>query len=213
MTFLIEHIDMYIMYIILGYVFLKTFQYVSVSEDKGSGIDSKLISSFIIGYIYYKICNAIPWHISNEVDTVGIFASAFGIAFGLGKLLSSEIAFKTLLIKLGIRQTPNRYIWNDLFGDYSMQVIVKYEKATYDGFIHLIEPYNNSPQIVLGSYIEYNSSGEVINDQRYSNEQLLILDLSKALSVEIKYFEEDEMCKLIKDLCDSREVMYTTLQE
>ena len=52
MTFLIEHIDMYIMYIILGYVFLKTFQYVSVSEDKGSGIDSKLISSFIIGYIY-----------------------------------------------------------------------------------------------------------------------------------------------------------------
>lgn len=208
MNNLIEHIDMYIMYIVLGYVFLKTFQFVASRQDKSLGIESKLISSFIVGYVYYKICNAIPWHISNEIDMVGIFASAVIFAIILGKIISSNTFINKILIAFNMRQTANEYIWDDLFGDYSMNIIVKYNDVTYDGFFHLVEQNNNSPHIVLGSYVEYDKNGDVINDKRDSNDQLIVLDLANAISVEVKYFKEDKACQLIQNMCDSRNSMY-----
>lgn len=191
------------MNIILGFIFLKIFQFVAFKK-----IDCGLIPSFIIGYIYYKICSVIPLHISNEIDTIGIFISAVMVSYMLGRLYLSNNILRNILEKLHIKQTPNKYLWNDLFGEYSMQIIVKYDNAIYDGFVYLIESESNSPHIILGSYIEYDTSGNIIIDNSNNNEQIIILDLSKAEYVEIKYFSEDKICESIQNMCESRKVMY-----
>lgn len=203
MEFLIKNIDIYIMNIILGFTFLKTFQFVALKK-----IDCSLIPSFIIGYIYMKLCNIIPWHITNEIDMIGIFISAIILAYLLGRIYISNSHLRIILEKFHINQTPNKYIWNDLFGKYSIQLIIKYDNAIYDGFVYLIESESNSPHIILGSYIKYDMNGNIIMDNSNNNEQIIVLDLSKAEYVEIKYFSEDKMCESIQNMCESRKIMY-----
>lgn len=213
MEFIIEYIDIYVLDIVFGYIIISIFNYVTLKEKSEEGISSNIILSFIIGYIYIKIFNIIPIHISNEIDTLIMLIFSIILSYVSGMIYASNNILRNMLDRLHVKQTPNKYIWNDLLGEYPIQATIKYDKSIYEGFVYLIEGFSNSPHIILASYIEYDLEGNEILNNSESNDKIIILDLSNSLSVEVKYFKEDKICKSIQKSCDSRKIMYRDMQD
>ena len=123
-------------------------------------------------------------------------------AYISGKFFRSNI-FSWILDKLNIYDTGNKYLWDDIMGKEPIKAIIEYKSKIYEGYVHLFESYNNSPQVVLGAYIIYDFQHKILEDHRNDNHSVVILDSSKAESIQIIYSDDDSICKEIKMLCET----------
>lgn len=200
MEYLAKELPNIIIYLAIGYIFLKTYHFVALQQDS-EDVEHILVGSLVIGFVYFNICSLIPFSISSEVDIFLIFVSSIIVSYISGRIRSSNKLI-SLLDFLKIRNSMHKYIWDDLMdNDYPMKIIVKINEATYNGMIHYIENYSNSPHIAMASYkIEFDD-GKILD---YSNnpEQVMVIDTSKADYVEIIYDKESIPYQDIKMLCD-----------
>lgn len=196
-----------IIYIVVGYLFYRVFCFVSLKQFI-SDVEHVLIASFVIGYIYCTIAGFIPIHISYEVDSLGISASAIIAAYFIGKLWRSD-KMNILLDCLEIRDTVNPYYWDDLMDDkYPMKIVATYTNVIYEGMLHNYESYSNDPKIVIGAYIVKDKNGAIIEDYSHNKTKCLILDSADADNIEIIYSDKSPKCNELKDLCDSNDELF-----
>ncbi len=165
------------------------------------------MESLVVGYIILHIARMIPFSISYEVDMVGIALCSVVMAYLLGLLATGNRRIP-LLDKLHIMETGNLYLWDDLMDNTGkpMRIKVEYDSITYDGMLHLFESYSNTPLIALVAYhiIKYDNNRNRIDEINYQHDatKVIVLDTSKANSVEITYETGSSMCKDIQGLCD-----------
>lgn len=197
MEALISELPNIILYIVSGFLFVRIFHFVAL-KDNSNEIDHILSSSLVIGFIIVKIMNFIPWSLSKEIDTLGIVLTSCIIGTISGKIYISGIIDK-ICDKLRIPSTINKYIWNDLVDkDYPIKVSVQMDDdRIYSGYVHYIEPYNNTPMISLAGY-------KLENQKSKKDNAVILLNLANAKRVEIEYYSESSKVDDIKDLISNK---------
>lgn len=199
---LAEILPQIIIYIVTGYVFLKTFHFVALKQNE-MDVEHILTTSLVIGYVFWSIAYIIPFSISYEIDAIGIVLSALVLGYIFGRIIRSKQVIK-LLDLLKIRDTGNKYFWDDLMDDtYAMKAKISYENMIYEGMLHNYESYSNDPHIVLGAYVIKNSEGKAVKNYSEDNSRIIILNISNAISVEVIYDKESKECCDLKYLCDA----------
>lgn len=197
-----EILPQIIIYIATGYVFSKTFNFVALKQNT-SDVEHILTSSLVIGYIYCNIAYLIPISISYEIDTICIVFSALILGYMFAMILRSKKIID-ILDFLKIRDTGNLYYWDDIMdNDYPMKVRVLFENTEYEGMLHNFESFSNTPHIVLASYIVKSLDGKIINDFSEDATKAIILNTLNAVNVEVFYYEDSDVCKDLKKLCDA----------
>lgn len=143
----------------------------------------------------------IPVTFSVLVDNVLIILSSVVIAYIIAKIIVSK-NITPILDKLGILDTGNIYMWDDLMDkNYPMKIRIVYHDMTYEGITHNIESYTNSPHIALCSYKIYNKKGKKVYDYSLDNTRVIIIDTAAAEKIEIIYDKNSLECKDIQSLC------------
>ena len=202
-----ECLPQVIVYIVTGYVFSKTFHFVALKKNSND-IEHVLTLSLVIGYIYCKIASLIPIHISDEIDTLGIVISALIWGYLFARFVKNRYVIQ-ILDFLKIRDTGNLFYWDDLLdNEYPMKVKVLCDDVCYEGMLHNFENYSNEPHIVLASYVVKDKSNKVLHNFVNDNTKIIVLDTSKVAKLEIIYAKDSNMCKDLKDMCDSNNELY-----
>lgn len=89
-----------------------------------------------------------------------------------------------------------------------MKVKVLCDDVCYEGMLHNFESYSNEPHIVLASYVVKDKSNKVLHNFVNDNTKIIVLDTSKVAKLEIIYAKDSNMCKDLKDMCDSNNELY-----
>lgn len=199
---LMDILPQIIMYIVTGYVFLKTYHFVALKQNSDD-IEHILTGSLVVGFIYCKIAYMIPYTLSAKVDNVLIVLSALCLGYLLAIIFRQKKIVYYILDKLKIRDTGNVYIWDDMMDNrYPMKVSIAYDDVIYIGMVHNFESYTNNPHIALVSYIVKDTHGKIINDYSADDTKVIILNTEVSKYVEIEYYSDSDECKDIKNLCD-----------
>lgn len=195
-----------VIYIVIGYVFLRTYKFVALKQ-RSDNIDHILTSSLVVGFIYYEIANMIPISISVEIDNILIVLSALCLGYLLASILNQKKFVRFVLDKLKIQNTDNIYIWDDIMDDkYPMKMCIKYEDAAYSGMVHFIESYTSNPRIALGAYVVENSQGKITEDYSNDSTKIIVLNIAAAKFAQVEYYHNSAECTDIKDLCNSNNI-------
>lgn len=143
----------------------------------------------------------IPIHISYNIDTIFIILFSVVLGYLFARMFKNIYIIKILDI-LKIRDTGNKYYWDDLLDEnYPMEAKITIDNIIYEGMIHNYESYSNDPHIVLSSYVIKNEY-KILEDYTFDNTKIIILDTSKASNVEISYDKNSAICNDLKNLCD-----------
>lgn len=202
----IENLNDIILWIIVGYLVIRTFYYTRLSKSS-KDIEYIMISSIVVGFIVslsFEYTDSIPYinQIKNEnirnIFVVGIIIVTIYI---LGRFINSEL-FIELSQKVGILNTPNDIIWNDLIDNkYPNKIIIHASDIIIEGYITDVEPYARLPQVSIASYLIKRDN--IIDDNSSCTDKILVYDLSNADYVEIKYYSQSKKCIRIKDACEN----------
>lgn len=190
-----------IIYLVTGFVFIKTFHFVALKQNT-TDVEHILTSSIVIGYIYCKLASFIPFSISYEVDTIIIIVSALVMGYLIAKALRCKYIIE-ILDFLKIRDTGNLYFWDDIMDDkYPMKLSIEYNNVTYNGMLHNYESYSNDPHIVLCSYVAKDQNDNIIEDFSNDNTRIIMLDSAKASKINVIYYKDSDECVDLQKLCD-----------
>lgn len=178
---------------------MAVFNLVNYNKMLNNGITT-LFSSFIIGYLYNLFIKIIPISISLEIDRCGIVISSIIISYIISMMYSNGI-FNRLLEKLSIRRTSNEIIWTDLLDkEYAMQITIVMNNQKYIGYMGITEEYNQKPMMSLYCYkIVSTETNEIISDNSKQPNKIIVLDTSKAESIEITYCKHSIMYNAYKE--------------
>ena len=204
---LIDILPQIIIYIVTGYIFNKTFHFVALKQNS-TDIEHILTSSLVIGFIFCKIANLIPIHITDKIDTIGIMVSSLIIGYLFAKIVKNRHLIP-ILDFLRIRDTGNLYYWDDIMDEkYPMKVKISCEDVSYEGMLHNFESYSNEPHVILASYVIKDKSGNILQNYTNDNTKIIILDTAKVENIEVTYANNSEVCHDLKSLCDSNILLY-----
>lgn len=194
------------MYIVVGYIFIKTYRFVSLKKDSDN-IEHILTSSLVVGFIYYEIVRMIPFTISQAMDNLLIGLSALFCGYLLALLSRQKKMVYWIFDRLHIHDTNNAYVWDDVMDvKYAMKVRVVYDGEIYEGMLHNYESYSNCPHIVLAAYTMKSLPNQKVYDYSQDNTRIVILNTDTARSVEIIYHSASDECKDLKSLCDANQL-------
>lgn len=142
------------------------------------------------------------------VDVVGMIVSSFILGY-LSALIISAKWFNNFLLFLGIRQTKNQYIWQDIIDNQPIYVtVIDYQnKVQYYGKVVMIETYKEHPQIQLSEYT-YSVNGELVDDFSNNPEYTVLIDTSKYSDVKISYHYDSDKVMAWKFDTSSRITIY-----
>mgnify|MGYP004462251639 CR=1 FL=1 len=200
-TDFLDKLPVYISYIVVGYVFIRVYYWVAFRKPLDN-IEHLIIQSGVIGYIYFLVGDLIPIFRNKYLCTAVLMLIALLTAYAAGKAINSSCVIK-LLEKLHVYDTGNFYMWQDLLDKkYSMRAAISYDDKIYSGRIHLIENYNNTPNIVLCLYTIRNKEGKILEDFSEDYTKLIVLDTSKAVSTEIKYSYKSKISEDVKQFLE-----------
>ena len=202
MDALIEYLPDIILYLAVGFAFLKTYHFVALRQNNNSP-DHIIVGSLVSGFIYCSIMTLIPFSISYYVDIILMIMGAVVVGYILGKIAVSPLTSKMLDI-LHICDTGNVYLWDDLMDqDWPMKVVVKYSDYSYIGMLSNFESYSNSPHISIASYVMMDQYGKVMEDYTNDDGVVIVLPTENAISVKIEYAEKSRMREDIASLCNT----------
>lgn len=179
---------------------LSTFNFVSYLKILNNGITT-IFSSFILGYIYKLFTGMIPINISYTVDSCSIIVSGIILSYLFARLcLSGKLAKLFTILK--IHRTNNQIIWTDLIdNEYAMMLSVEMQdNKKYIGFLGISEEFNQKPMISLYGYkvIDIEKNITLVDNSRTAN-KIIVLDLGKALNIEIIYNKQSGLYKDIDE--------------
>lgn len=179
-----------ILYLVTGFIFLKTYRFVSIVQTT-TNYTHVLFESLITGFVLKSLYDLFP-SINVYVDIVGMIISSFVLGY-LSAILMSTKWFEKFLLFLGIRQTKNKYIWQDIVDDQPIYAtVLDYQnKVQYNGKIVLIETYKEHPQIQLSEYT-YSINGDLIDDFSNNPEYTVLIDTSKYSDIQISYHSDSD---------------------
>lgn len=184
-----------IIYISLGFIFVKTYKFIRIikpAKDQQGAVFEYLT----VGFVIYKIFNAIPFTLGDVIDIIGISFCTFVSSIILASFVNSK-KYDTICKLLKIHQTPNDDIWRDI-EDRDCGIYIKVEdlrnKTTIDGLLVLYEQHNKTPYIQLSEY-RVVKSGEMIEDHSDEPHRTILLDTSKYDTVSITYDEDSDKVK------------------
>ena len=150
------------------------------------------MASLVIGFIICQVAFIIPISFGEYIDNICIVFSSTLLGFVLAKIVNWK-KIDSLLEYLEVRRTVNTYLWNDLMDNEEvMQAKVTINNIIYEGKIHLIEELSNNPHIVLAECY--------INGKKNDDNEIVILDTSKASEIIIEYDKDSPMIEKIKFL-------------
>lgn len=181
-----------IVYLLLGFTFVKIFKYVTNREEL-TEVNPIIVESIITGFVIKKVFELLPFtsHI-YIVDVLCIFIATIIGSYFLGKLWLSEIFFKIKKF-LKINRTERKYIWYDLRDTIAVYIDATNPdtKVRYFGKLKLIEESQRQPLILLKGYVKYIGDKEIV-DYLDDNTRTVLLDTSKYTEIEITYQREKE---------------------
>lgn len=180
MTEIISYLPNIIIYLVLGFVFIKVFRFVYIEESPN---DSQhiLTESLIYGFILQNIYSAFPISINTYIDIIGMVLSTVIIAYFLAKFIYSKL-FSKILAKLKIQQTPIKDFWIDITHSKERTYITVYDKESdriINGRFARAETFNKRPLIQLSEYIIKNTRGDIISDMSLNTADTIVIDTSK----------------------------------
>lgn len=189
------------MYIVVGFVFIRIFHFIALMQNS-TDIKHILSSSLVIGYVYCNIAYCIPVSINYYMDHVLIIISSAIVSFYLGHFVINK-KYMNFFDKIGIRNSFNNYIWDDLMDQSKpMKIIITYNNFQYEGMFYNFESYTNSPHITLASYIVRDTNELIIKNYADDPTRVIVLDSSAAKSVEIIYSKDSTECNMINRFCN-----------
>ena len=101
-----------IVYIVLGYVFLRVFRIVRIVKNSDN-YEHILVKSLVYGFIIKSIFALIPFSFGYYIDIVGMSISSAIVAFLSAKLLETNFICN-VIDKLKIRHTKFKYMWQNI---------------------------------------------------------------------------------------------------
>lgn len=206
-----EILPQIIIYIVVGYIFIKIFSFVALKKNS-SDIEHALTSSLVVGYTYCYIVNLLPISHSNEVVNLFSIVSSCIVAYLLGMCVNNK-KFVKILDFLKIRDTGNVYYWDDIMDNtYPMKIKIVYDDLSYEGMLHNYESYSNSPHVVLSSYVVLDNKGNKLYDYISNNSKTVILNTENAKCVEITYADESVMNEDIRNLSESNRKLFDKIK-
>lgn len=199
---LLEILPQIIIYVAVGFIFLKTFHFVALKQNS-IDIDHVLTASLVVGFIYCQIAYLIPFSISYEIDHIGIIISSLCFGYLAGRLARSKVWLRILEF-FKIYDSFNMYFWDDLMPeDCTMKVYVHMNEKSYEGMVHTYESYSNSPHLVLASFIVKDKNNNILEDFSEDFTKVIILDASHAESIYVEYGKKSRECDDIRRLCEA----------
>lgn len=195
---LIDLLPQFISYIILGFIFLRVFRYVSTIKNSDE-YEHVIWESILVGFALKSCFALVPFSINKIIDTIGMILTTIAVAIVSAKLFSSKL-IDNFLRAIGVYRTRHKYIWQDIEDkDYVTYVnaINPDTKEAYYGILKYYEDYERHPQIVLQSYIYWE---DYKNDDTKSNftnepEYVVLLDTEQFSAITITYNPESDKVK------------------
>lgn len=184
-----------ILYIVLGFIFIRTYKFTRIINNI-TEYQHVFIVSLIVGFILWNIYSLIPISFGIYVDTIGMVVCSVIMGFISAKIINSNKLHK-LFQKLKISQTVNQKIWADI-EDKDNAIFVSIEDKTNhvltDGMLVLYESFERQPLIQLSAFRQF-QNGEIINDFSNNPERTILIDTSKYENVVITYNPDSEKIK------------------
>lgn len=178
-----------ILYLAIGFVYLKVYKFTSVVPTV-KNISETLVESLIAGFVLKCIYNLFP-PINFYTDILGMIISSAAIGFVSAKIFSSKL-FNKMLTFLDIRQTKSQFIWQDILGDSPIWITaIDYEKEIfYYGKVVLVESYEKEPKILITEYKYENDKRQIDNTDNPG--ETVLIDTSKFQDIWISYVQDED---------------------
>ena len=198
---LIEFLPQFIIYIVLGFIFLRFFRYMCTikNSDKYEHI---IWESLLVGFVLKQCYTIIPFSINYTVDIIGMIITTIIIAGIFAKIYSSKCLDKFLRL-IGVHRTRNKYIWKDIEDpDYiiNADVINPDTHEAYHGVIIYYEEFERNPQIVLNHYQYWEDwhNDEPTMDFTNDPSKIVLVDTTQFSRITISYDENSSKIKQIE---------------
>lgn len=183
MSDLISYLPDVIIYIVLGFIFIKVYRFVSVIKNPSDYkhiLTESLIYGFILNSIYNLIYSMIPININIYIGRICMILLTVMAAYISARIVYGQL-FTNILCKLNIHQTPIKDFWVDITqGEYSSYITVIDDKhqSIIRGKIKLIETYNDRPLIQISNYTTTDFNTGEISEQK-DDFETIVIDSSK----------------------------------
>ena len=191
MTDMINFLSNAILYIALGFTFLKVY-WLFLIKPQPDNFEVLLIESLTTGFVLKRIYDIPDININIYIDTIIMLIISALMALFLAYFINRF----HLLKNIGLHQNANNYIWNDIIGKKAIfaQLTDYDNNITYYGKILSIEANNKHPQIILSGYQQF-FNNDLINNFEDSPEQLVILDTSHYKDIQIILDPNEDILK------------------
>lgn len=183
MSDLISYLPDVIIYIVLGFIFIKVYRFVSVIKNPSDYkhiLTESLIYGFILNSIYKLIHSMIPINVNVYIGRICMILLTVVAAYISARIVYGQL-FTNILCKLNIHQTPIKDFWVDITqGEYSSYITVIDDKhqSIIRGKIKLIETYNDRPLIQISNYTTTDFNTGEISEQK-DDFETIVIDSSK----------------------------------
>lgn len=184
-----------VIYIVLGYIFLRVFRTVRIVKNPDN-YEHILTESLVLGFIIKSIAALIPFSFGYRLDIIGLSISSAIAGFLFAKLLSSKIMLD-IIDKLQIKHTKFKYMWQNI-EDPEFAVFVDITnpdtKSRYFGQLVMYEEFERSPIIQICKYMSW--SGEtLLYDFSEDPTRTVLIDTSKYTEIDIVYQKVSNVIK------------------
>lgn len=192
---LVDILPQIILYLVFGFVFLKTYQFtriVKFSDD----YENSLLRYLVIGFILKSVYSFIPISINSIIDNIIMIVISLCLGYGTAKFINNPISDK-FRDKLGLRQTFGASIWDDLADEELDTFVTVFDDdgdKIIEGIWVLTETYERQPLIQLAAYT-VSVGDKIVND--FSNEmrRTVLIDTSQYKDIRITYAKNSKKVK------------------
>lgn len=184
MSDLISYLPDVIIYIVLGFIFIKVYRFVSVIKNPSDYkhiLTESLIYGFILNSIYNLIYSMIPININIYIGRICMILLTVAAAYLSARIVYSQL-FTNILCKLNIHQTPIKDFWVDVTqGEYASHITIfdREHNLIIRGKVKMIETYNDRPLIQISNYTTTTLNNDTINNLEDNSVETIIIDTSK----------------------------------
>lgn len=209
MDSIFENLPNFIIYIILGFLFLRVFKYMCTLKNSNE-YEHVLMESILVGFILKQGYNLIIPSINDTIDIIIMIIITIIIAILFAKLYSSKFIDKFLYM-MGVHRTRNKYIWKDI-EDQDYRIVVDVfnpdTNEAYHGVVIYYEEFKEHPQIVLNyyQYFENWHNGKVTMDFSKNPNKVVIVDTEQFSRVTISYDKNSHKIKPLIKNRDSKKI-------
>jgi len=177
---LIELIPDLFIYLAVGYVFLKVYEFVRANEtsiEYGQTIFRSIVCSYVIKTIFDLVTNDLFTSNTAYTPLLLLFAVVLGY---VSALVIKSKGLEAFLLSTKTNRTVNKNIWIDIFSvDGDVRLYTNDGKYIYEGCFETCEEDTREPLIVLKRYQKKKIEDEkemIIVDYTDDDKQMIVIN-------------------------------------